>query len=549
MPDTTGLVLSGGGARTSFQIGALRYLYDEVGIEPSVITGTSAGSILATVLAQSADHAGQRRSLDDLERLIREMDDSSDMFEELPWFTRLRERGPVWMQALERRKRRQGTLGRNFKRVADLRHGISTAAERVTRGANGSGKEGAQADDDAARAAADATAVAAHDGADGSVPASGSTRDDAPDEMLGADALAVTAPPTKPTPDNRAGARSPGAADPVEAGPESAWAPGRLLESIEMVRTVGRASADLETILQGAQQERSMYRPGPFVDRILDPDVFQRSAVAGSGVTLRVAVVALESGELRYVTETGVLVDRENRPVEGEGPVDIVEAVRASCAIPAVFPPVRLGTENYVDGGVRESLPTEIALTHLGVDRCFAVVAGPSGVAREETFDDKDMFAIVVRTTTAIMTDEVQRDEVRQAKEAGAVVVEPEFDVHDTLTIEPGLVAIAIDYGYLRAAEAHQGASAEEQAVTRDLVLLRRRIWAAEESAFADEGLSEGQRLQQVAELAGLKFELRDLLARVPAGRLPEGAERWWRDWEQHTFDVPVPPTWAPARA
>lgn len=40
-----GLVLSGGGARASFQVGALRYLYDEVGITPSVITGTSAGSI------------------------------------------------------------------------------------------------------------------------------------------------------------------------------------------------------------------------------------------------------------------------------------------------------------------------------------------------------------------------------------------------------------------------------------------------------------------------------------------------------------------------
>src|SRR5699024_7881298 len=114
----------------------------------------------------------------------------------------------------------------------------------------------------------------------------------------------------------------------------------------------------------------------------------------------------------------------------------------ASCAIPMVFPPVRLGAENYVDGGVRESLPADIALEHLGVDTCYAVVAGPSGVPREDSYDDKDMFSILMRTTTAIMTDEVQRDEVVQAKAGGAVVVEPEFDVHDTLTVEPGLVAI-----------------------------------------------------------------------------------------------------------
>lgn len=550
----TGLVLSGGGARTSFQIGALRYLYDRVGITPSVITGTSAGSILATVLAQSADHEGQRRSLDQLERLVREMEDSSDMFEELPWFTRLRERGPVWIQALEARKRRQGTLGRSFKRVADLRQGISTAAERVTRSANGAGDPTGEtaaddtgpaggtrgpADDDAARGTARhraARGTARHDA--GRRPAHA-----APEDALVTDAAAGTAPPSRLTPASSAApAETPA---PETPAPEPAWAPARLLESIDMVRTVGRASADLETIVQGAQRERSMYRPGPFVDRILDPEVFRRAAVAESGVTLRVAVVGLESGELRYVTETGALVDRENRPLPDEGPVDIVEAVRASCAIPTVFPPVRLGSENYVDGGVRESLPAEVALTHLGVDRCYAVVAGPSGVARERSFDDKDMFAIVMRTTTAIMTDEVQRDEVGRAKEAGAVVVEPEFDVHDTLTVEPGLVAIAIDYGYLRAAEAHERASAEEQAVTRDAILLRRRIWAAEERAFADEALTDEQRLQQVAEIAGLKFELRDLLARIPASRLPEGAGDWWRGWERHAFDIPVTPSWA----
>src|SRR5699024_10200476 len=126
-PDVVGLVLSGGGARASFQLGALRYLYDRAGICPSVITGTSAGSILAAVLAQSAEQAGKRPAPTGLEQLWRGMSDSSDMFEELPWFSRLRERGPVWAEALERRKRRQGALGRSFKRVAVLRDEISTA--------------------------------------------------------------------------------------------------------------------------------------------------------------------------------------------------------------------------------------------------------------------------------------------------------------------------------------------------------------------------------------------------------------------------------------
>ncbi|MBD8061858.1 patatin-like phospholipase family protein [Oceanitalea stevensii] len=516
-PDVVGLVLSGGGARASFQIGALRYLYDRAGICPSVITGTSAGSILAAVLAQSAEQDGQRAALARLEELWRAMSDSSDMFEELPWFSRLRERGPVWAEALERRKRRQGALGRSFKRVAVLRDEISTAAERVVRTANGEGRRAEQPEEP----------VVEH-----------------------ADHPPVEHPPvpTQPSRLTPGGEPAEEQAASTERRPADApvSGPGRFLESIDMLRTMGRASGDLETIVEGARRERSVYRPGPLVDHLVDPEVFRPDAVAASGVTLRVAVVGLESGELRYVTEDGTLVDRDNRPL-GDGPVDLVEAIRASCAIPMVFPPVRLGEENYVDGGVRESLPAEVAITHLGVDTCYAVVAGPSGLRREESYDDKDMLGILMRTTTAIMTDEVQRDEVVQARAAGAVVIEPEFDVHDTLTIEPGLVALAIDYGYLRAAEAVLGASDEEQAVTRELVLLRRRIWHAEEEAFGED-VAESARLERVAEIAGLKYTLRDLLRRVPAERLPEGAEEWWRTWEHHRTEITVAPGWVPPR-
>ncbi len=58
MPSPTGLVLSGGGARTAFQVGVLKAISDWVkkDIVPfDVITGTSAGSINAAYLAANAD--------------------------------------------------------------------------------------------------------------------------------------------------------------------------------------------------------------------------------------------------------------------------------------------------------------------------------------------------------------------------------------------------------------------------------------------------------------------------------------------------------------
>jgi NTE family protein len=507
--DVVGLVISGGGSRSSFQIGALRYLYDREGISPTVITGTSAGSILAAVLAQSAEGAGQRRALAELERIWLGMRQDSDMFTEQEWYARLRERGPAWARALSRQQRQQhrrGTLGRTFARVASLTGG---------RGTDGPGT----------------------------------------DETV----ASTTTPDSAATPDSSvdgaASGTGPGPREAVESDQPTAgssWNPINVVELLGMLREAGRARPDLEVIVRGAQRERSMYRPGPIVDRLLDPAVFAPERVAASGVTLRVAVVALESGELRYVTETGGLVDRHDDPVPGTAPVSLVDALYASCAIPAVFPPVRLGEEHYVDGGVRETLPAEIAVEHLGVTRCFAVVASPPGVPHQDSYADKDMLAIVLRSTAGIMSDEALHDEVSYAHRAGATVIVPELDVHDALTIDPGLVTIAMDYGYLRAAEVCAGASADERQLVRDLVTLRREAWALESDLFgpaAGAGVAgpagPEPDLPDLTELVALKHRLRALVDQAPQEWLPPGAQEWWRTFERHPWEPPVAPSWA----
>ncbi|MHB1064416.1 MAG: patatin-like phospholipase family protein [Georgenia sp.] len=528
-----GLVLSGGGARVSFQLGALTYLYDRVGITPHVITGTSAGSILAGALAQSSEAAGQRRVLAELERLWRELRQSSDMFEELEWFATLREHGPGWVEAFTRQRQRQDTLGRKFARVANRStHRLGIWAGGLDRSTPGSG-------------VAEAAGV---------VVGGGTVEGGSAEEA---------APAVRPGwwPFGHPGTEEPGAG----------WNPLSALELVAVLREAGRARPELETIVRGASSERSMYRPGPIIDRLLDPAVFVPERVSASGVTLRIAVVGLESGELRYVTETGGLVDRDNVPVPGAAPVPLVRAILASCSIPTVFAPVRLGEEFYVDGGVRETLPTEIAIEHLGVDTCYAVVASPPGVPREDGFADKDLLSIVVRTTAGIMSDEGLRDEVAYARAAGAVVIQPEIDVHDVLTVDPGLISISMDYGYLRAAEAHEGASTDEELLTREIILLRKRIWAAEVALLAPAGVAPGglasgglapggtraaatardtepagpQDPGRLAEIVHLKRRLRVLVDRAPAGRLPPGAGEWWRTWEGHPWAVAVRPDWA----
>ena len=97
-----GLVLAGGGSKTSFQMGALRHLYDIVGIAPTSVVATSAGSIVACTLAQWTDPARQSAALRQQEAKWLKMTDQSDMFTPRAWFSRLLEIGPEWMSLLNR---------------------------------------------------------------------------------------------------------------------------------------------------------------------------------------------------------------------------------------------------------------------------------------------------------------------------------------------------------------------------------------------------------------------------------------------------------------
>lgn len=466
VPPTVGLVLSGGGSGAGFQLGALRYLYDEVGIAPSVITGTSAGSILASLLAQGDDHASQRRILSDIERVGAGLRQSSDMLTELDWFSQLRKLAPSLQRAMAPRPAR-----REPRRVVLPPLGLRS--QRLL------------------------------------------------ESRLGHE---VASPPTVRLP----------TADPA-----------LVRETLGLVWTMSRSGADFEALLHGIRTERSMFKPGPIFDQLLDPGIFDPERLAASKTELRIAVVGLESGELRYATGTGVLVDRENRPLPGEGPVAVVDAIHASCAIPAVYPPVRLGSEHYVDGGIRENAPVEIAVAHLAVDRCYAIVAVPRGLSRESSYADKDILSIVLRSTAGVMADELQLDDVARARAAGATIIAPEINLLDMLDVDPGLLALAMDYGYLRAAEACEGATPTEQARTRQLVETRRAAWVLENDLFGPPGAGAEVPASGLDRVVALKRQLRELVAQMPSHRLPPGAADWWTRWEEHQYPIAEPVTWA----
>ena len=82
---------------------------------------------------------------------------------------------------------------------------------------------------------------------------------------------------------------------------------------------------------------------------------------------LRISAIDTETGEL-------VVFDRNSG-------VGLVDAVAASCAVPAVWPPVTIGERRYMDGGVGSSV--NIALAN---DCAVAVVLVPSGRSTPSPF-------------------------------------------------------------------------------------------------------------------------------------------------------------------
>jgi NTE family protein len=194
-----------------------------------------------------------------------------------------------------------------------------------------------------------------------------------------------------------------------------------------------------------------------------------------SGVKLRIRVVNITTGE-------GITV--------GENANDLAQWVYASCAMPFVFPPQlsRSSTgieEQWVDGGVRDVTPLDVAL--LERPRAALVVRASAAPRPDKPKKYKGLVKIGLRAVdiqhrevsqndlknvsliNALLTArDRQRIELSRLGLTGAQidkvlsplqneitnyrlvpvkVIEPPRDLYDTLDFEPGLIREAIDMG------------------------------------------------------------------------------------------------------
>ncbi|MCC2592118.1 patatin-like phospholipase family protein [Tessaracoccus sp. OS52] len=461
--ETVACVLSGGGSKASFQLGALAYLYEhDPEFRPTIFVGTSAGAILAAVLAQGASPAEQRGYVSLLADIWDEMTTSDDMFTPRPWMARARADMPRWLQLVE--SPAQPAATRTLADRLPFRRRPESVVSPVS----------------------------------------------APEPL---DPLEAAL-----TPDE-------------EVGPE--WSLSDVATLMGRLGELPRLGSELAVIRRGMETTRSMYRPGPMLAKLLDRELFDENRVAASGMTLRVAMVSLESGHLHYLREDGRIVDRDDVVID-DSQYRLATGVLASCSIPGVFRPVQLGSQTYVDGGTRDTLPAELAIGHLRAQRTYVLSSQSVGVPARQSMADADLFSIVMRSME-ILIDEAGRDELAYANSTDAIVINPTISVHDAMTVHPGLIRINSDYGWMRAAEETLGLGAEQEARTSRIVLLRMQALKLEQRIMDGE-----DNARTGARLASTKTELRDTVEACPAAVLPPGATQWWREFERHHPQQPT---------
>jgi NTE family protein len=319
----------------------------------------------------------------------------------------------------------------------------------------------------------------------------------------------------------------------------------RAAPSLPKVRRGLRAHHDSLMTLEplGA----ALRQGGPSGLRAIDPQL-----IARPGLRLRLAVAALGAGELRYVTEEGVLVAADARTPITDQPVsvDLIEGVLSSASVPLLFPPRRLDNEMYVDGGVLTNIPVDAAV-NLGARRIVAVLAVPLTPSAEiADYTDANLVGVFMRAVGDIPFIARQRADLAAALPQGTTltVIDPLVDLVGPFEVAQGLLLIDMDYGWLRAADILADLDDETRALgfaaTEQIVIARAQAWHLEERCWKLTGVANDvlATLRSLKTAVGTAIEDRKKLGL----EVPAGAETWSNDYERHNA---ARPSWLPASA
>jgi hypothetical protein len=229
----------------------------------------------------------------------------------------------------------------------------------------------------------------------------------------------------------------------------------------------------------------------------------------------------------------------------------------ASASIPAIFPPVVIGDDAYVDGGIREQIPIEVAVL-LGGTEVYAIFADTRDVEPDPAMKHGNLLSIAARSLMGLAINELTYSDAFHAGGWGPgvemKVIQPRVDVHGSFTIYPALVRNRMAYGYICAADVIQPAQGNEarcEAIADEIAVLRygaarleawlegRRVPPTLISLSRPSGEVRNKVRQGIFRLKLRVHSLATERAQLGGTMPPENgswtdSKRWWQGWERH---------------
>jgi predicted acylesterase/phospholipase RssA len=477
---TKGLALSGGGARGSFQMGALDCLYTVFGYRPDVIAGTSVGSINGLVLAQAKTDADKLAQMLKLRSIWRSLNGCGDFYQV-----------QQWLEDLTRSK------------CLDFGQGLSVRIEDVV----------AQlAFNNLGWNAKRSTSLAKLD------PLEKKMRDPS---LLDTKKLAGGLPLRM-------------ACVSLESGRlRYATGDGRFLEDDNTTPVASALPMNAIPGLSNAQLEFS--QAVATVRSIVEAIDYEEDHGADQE---KIAQLEFDLDRARWHAEAALdrlaEVNKQLRtPLHAA--IDPIRGALASAAMPGIFGPYELGAEHYVDGGVREVVPVRAAI-HLGATEVIAIVASTQNLPRAGYKGSQNFAAIMLSSLTDITLKEVVADDLsgRGVGDVKVTSIIPGFNVHDTAVVNPGLIDINMAYGYMRAADVVSALSEDARHAAMQLSDAVARIRTETHLLhLATNPLKPGTH-EALEQFRFRKWLIRKLVEARIASKvaLPQLAMLWFQTWE-----------------
>lgn len=316
----------------------------------------------------------------------------------------------------------------------------------------------------------------------------------------------------------------------------------------------GSNISELVNAFGGPNPPNAFYNISPIEARL--KAAFSASRAQQSGIQLRLVSVSLETGETIHVTQTGAVLGKNT---SGQSS-NVVAGAMASAAMPAIFPPVRVGNHMCVDGGVRDVVPVETAVKDLGCHLVYAIRLSAPPLPEPFT-PNRGIAAIAARAVLSTTFDELADNDVAPFGGWGpgvtVKVIESTLDIHDPTVVDPGLIDIGINYGWMRASDVLDVATANQQKARQlsdEITQLRVLNWELAHMAlrpitvprqrfgfsfpsFVPQVPSQTQSLPDRAAVTSIRNNCRQIRDKIVArlainASCRGGYESWFQNWE-----------------